>query len=461
MTVLLILVLTGLMDALDTFDVQGGTSSGVSLALGYLLLTAHFVGDLFKRAGLPRLTGYIATGIAVGPGVLGLVNEQMLGSLHLVNGVAVALIAMTAGCELEHHSMKPLLRSIGSISLYGVIGTTLLLALAVYVVRSWLPFMHGASVLAAALISTVLGVVMVAQSPAVVVALRDEMAADGPVSRTVLGVVVLADLLVILMFAVVSSIAKAVLGGGVDAVQTVRGLAWELFGSLSLGVAIGYLLALYLRKVKASAALFVLLIAFVIAEVGDRLSLDPLLVALAAGIFVRNATSAGDELYRHIQAPALPVYILFFAVAGANVHLDALTTVGAPALLFVLVRAAGLLSGSALGARLANAPSVVQRYAGFGLLPQAGLALALSLLFAETFPEFGVEARALTLSVVAINELMAPVFYRMALIRSGEANQAAAERSTGSMAPSKPLLPDSADLNAGASPPPQQRPTSD
>jgi NhaP-type Na+/H+ or K+/H+ antiporter len=89
---------------------------------------------------------------------------------------------------------------------------------------------------------------MVAQSPAVVVALRDEMAADGPVSRTV-GVVVLADLLVILMFAVVSSIANAVLGGGVDAVQTVRGLAWELFGSLSLGVAIGYLLALYLRKV--------------------------------------------------------------------------------------------------------------------------------------------------------------------------------------------------------------------
>jgi hypothetical protein len=96
-----------------------------------------------------------------------------------------------------------------------------------------------------------------------------------------------------------------------------------------------------------------------------------------------------------------------------------------PALIFVGARALGLLVGSRLGSSFAGAAPSVQRYAGFGLLPQAGLALALSMLFAKTFPEFGAEAGALTLGVVAINELVAPAIYRMALVRSGEAGQRA------------------------------------
>jgi Kef-type K+ transport system membrane component KefB len=423
MPIFLVLVLTGLMRALATFNTEEQSSAGVSLTLGYLLLTAYFIGGLFKRVGLPKLTGYIATGIVVGPGVLGLVGGPMLESTRIVNGVAVALIALTAGSELEYRAMRPLFRSIREITLYGVLGTALLLAAAVYFARGLLPFMQRLSQLEAVAMALVLGVVMVAQSPAVVVALRDEVEAEGPLASTVLGVVVIADLVVILLFALTSSLAKALLGGGLDMLDTARTLAWELLGSLVAGAVIGYLLGLYLRKVQGGAALFVFLIAFIIAEVGQRLHFDPLLVALAAGMFVRNLTSVGDELHRHIEAPALPVYILFFAGAGANLHLDVLWVVGAPAVLFVLVRAGGLLAGSALGTRFAQAPPVVRRYAGFGLLPQAGLALALSMLFAKTFPEFGAEAAALTLGVVAINELIAPALYRYALVRSGEAGR--------------------------------------
>jgi hypothetical protein len=120
------------------------------------------------------------------------------------------------------------------------------------------------------------------------------------------------------------------------------------------------------------------------------------------------------------------VYVLFFAVTGANLHLDILLVVGAPAAFLVLVRGFGLWAGTHVGARLAGAPPAVGRYAGFGLLPQAGLALALALLFAKTFPEFGEGAAALTLGVVALNELVAPVLYRSALVRSGEAGRLAA-----------------------------------
>lgn len=422
MSLILVLVLGGLMHAARSFSVgDAPTSAGTALSFGYLLLTAFFVGGLFKRCRLPRLTGYIITGIVVGPGCLGLVSEVAVENLTLVTGVAVALIALTAGTELELGSMRPLLRSIAWVTLIAIGGTTLLLGVAVFLARDLLPFMAGMSLSQCVAVSVVLGVVMVAQSPAVVVAIRNEMAADGPVARTVLGIVVIADLVVILFFALVSSIAKSMFGEAPSVQSTVGMLAWEIVGSLVAGVLIGLILSIYLRKIRGGAPLFVVTVCFVVAEVGRRLHFDPLLVALAAGIFIRNATSAGSQLHREIEASALPVYVVFFAVAGATIHLDVLAVVGVPAALFVVVRAAGFLVGARIGARLAGAPDVVRRHLGFGLLPQAGLALALAMLFAKTFPEFGAQAGALTLGVVAINEIVAPALYRFALVRSGEA----------------------------------------
>lgn len=426
MNLILILILGGLMQAVRSFTIAGSAENGgTSLAFGYLLLTAYFAGNLFKQVGLPRLTGYIATGIAVGPAGLGLLTEAMVDSLTLVNGMAVAMIALTAGNELELRAMKPLLRAIAWITAIAVLGTTVLLAAAAFLARGQLPFLADMGTAQAVAVAAVLGVVMVAQSPAVVVALREETRSDGPVTRTVLGVVVIADLVVILLFAVVSSVCKAVLGGSADVLGTLGALAWELPGSLIVGAVLGIVLWIYLRRIGTGASLFLLLMMFVIAEVGQRLHFDALLVALAAGMLIRNATKVADGLHRHIEACSPPVYILFFAVAGATIHLDALALVGLPAAIFVLVRAAGFLVGAPLGAKLAGAPDSVRRYAGFGLLPQAGLALALAQIFRKTFPEFGEHAGALTLAVVAINELVAPVLFRAALVRSGEAGRRA------------------------------------
>lgn len=423
MNLFFIVVLGLLMHATRSFSSGAFAtgSAGISLALGYVLLSAFFAGRIFKGMHLPKLTGYLATGILVGPALLGFVSEPMIERLAIVNGMAIALIALTAGSELDIATMRPIAKTVGWVSLVGVVGTAAVLTVTVFLCRSWLPFMDGMTFAEGAAVSLVLGVVMTAQSPAVTIALRDETEADGPIVKTVLGVVILADLVVILLFAIASSVAKGMLGGTADVRSTVMSLAWELPGSLLVGAAIGGVVAMYLRFVQESRELFVITAAFVIAEVGTRVHLDPLLIALSAGMLVRNATPHGDALHKSIETSSLPVYVVFFAVAGASIHLDVLSVVGIPALLFVTVRACGLLGGSRLGARIAGAPPSVQRWAGFGLLPQAGLALALSLLFARTFPEFGAEAGALTLGVVAINELVAPIVYRYALVRSGEA----------------------------------------
>lgn len=427
MQLLLIVALCGLMHAAQSFTTAGGgggSAGRITLALGFVLLTAYFLGGVLKRLRLPRLTGYLAAGMLAGPHALGWIGEGTLEELRVFNGIAVSLIALTAGSELDLKSIRPLARMIAWTTLLAVGGTTLLIGVAVFVGQSWLQLDLGQGLLERGSLALLLGITLVAQSPAVVVALHKETSAAGPMSSVVLGVVVLADLLVIFLFTVVSALATALHGGGADAWSVSRSLGWELLGSALVGMLLGGLLSLYLRQVKTGLELFVLALMFVIAEVGQRVHLDPLVIALTVGLFVRNVSKGGDRLHHAIEGGSLPIYVAFFAVAGAGIHLDVLAVVGLPAAALVAVRGFGLWSGTRMAARMAGAPDVVRRFAGFGLLPQAGLALALALLFERHFPELGPQAAGLILSVVAINEILAPVLYRIALLRSGEAGKA-------------------------------------
>ena len=226
------LILGGLMDAARSFAPErtlGSGAAGTALACGYLLLSAFFVGSLFKSIRLPRLTGYLFTGIVVGPRVLDLVTQPMVTNLQIFNGIATALIALTAGVELDLRAMRPLFRTIGWLSGVAVCGTIGLLTAAVYFARHFLPFMSGLTPLQTFAVCLVLGITTVAQSPAVVVALQAEMESDGPLTRTVLGVVVMSDLLVIILFAIISSIAKTFFGSKADALHTavvLHGRSW-------------------------------------------------------------------------------------------------------------------------------------------------------------------------------------------------------------------------------------------
>ncbi|MEZ5364095.1 MAG: cation:proton antiporter [Bryobacterales bacterium] len=397
---------------------------------------------MFRDLGLPRLTGYLVTGMLAGPYVLDLVSEDMVVRLRLFNGIAISLIALTAGAEIELRAIRPLLRPIAWISLLAVPGAMLALGLTAWLARDWLPFFAGLDPLQACGVAAMLGVAMAAQSPAVVVALRDELAAEGPVTRTVLGVVVLSDLLVILLFAVASSFARSQLAASDASIPlSEASLSWEIFGSLGVGAVMGLLIALYLRLIQAPAALTVVVLGFLVAEVGERVHLDPLLIALAAGMLVRNATHYGERLLTDIQSAAGTVYVIFFAVAGATVHLDVLPLLAAPIALFATVRIAALLGGSALAARIADAPAAVRRFAGFGLLPQAGLALAMALLVARAFPGIGAQASALIFGLVAVNELASPVAFRVALARSGEAGRQKRPAMHASSSGAVPALP--------------------
>ncbi len=428
MRFLILLAVVGLMTAARSFEVVGDQiGSGTALTVGFLLITAYMTGWIAKQLGMPKLTGYLIAGLCAGDSVLALIPHATLGDLKIFTGVAVSLIALTAGTELEMKTMRPLLRTIGWLTLLACFGTMVALAVTAFLLRDLLPFMEGLDTTAAVAMSAVLGIVLAAHSPAVVVALRTEMNADGPLCRTVLGSVVMGDLVVIVLFAAVGALAAPLLGSESDQRALVH-LVWHIGGSLVAGTCVAGVMYLFLRFVAQSTALFVVALAFVVAEVAVRIGFDPLLVALSAGMLVRNLTSYGDALHEAIEGSSLPVYLVFFAAAGASIHIDVLGIVGVPVVILAVVRTVARLGLARAATSISNAPPAVRKFVGFGLLPQAGLALALGLLMTKTFPAVGEGAGTLVLGVVALNEVIMPILYRQALLRSGEVGRTAADQ---------------------------------
>lgn len=421
LALLSLLLLAGLMYTAQGYAAEVGETSTL-IAFGYLMLSAYFGGEVCARWKLPKLTGYILVGVAAGPSALGLVDHDAVGELRFLGEVATALIALAGGAELELRVLRSLLRTITSIIFWAILGTVVVLTGTLLALRPLLPFLEAMPTLAAVAVASVLATVLAAQSPAVVMALIGETRATGPLTRIVLPVVILADLIVVVLFAILSSVASTVAGAGADLLEVPLEVSWELGGSIAVGLIVGRTIALFLRHVSSGVGLFTLLVCLVISQVAAPLHLDALVVMLAAGMLVQNA--APEEVHKlldNFEAASLPVYLVFFAMAGAKVELAALATLAIPVSVVTVVRALSFWLGVRIAARRSDAPAVVGRFAWLGLLPQAGLALALAELLRGAFPSFGDQAFTLVLGVVGANQIIGPVLFRFALSWSGEA----------------------------------------
>lgn len=418
---LLLLAVVGLMQAASTFT-SSMTTGGTELAFGFLLLAAYFSGKLVNRLGLPRLTGYLIAGVLAGPAVLDLVTTHMAGSLKVVNSVASCILGLTAGAELNLKKVCPLVPTLRGLMIFAIFGGMLILAGVLFAIRPLIPLFDELSLVQSVAVCGLLAVALIPQSPAVVMAVLSEMKADGALSRTMLASVVVADLFVIVLYAIASAIAGVFVGGGVDVTETIGHVAWELLGSMAFGALIGVLIGAFVRTVKEGGSMFVLMVCVVVAEVGTRVHLDPLVVMLAAGIWLENFSRAKThDLLVKFESAQLPVFLVWFALAGMKLDLIALWATIIPVLVIAATRAIAFFLGARIAATRSSAPDAVKTYGWVGLVPQAGLSLAFVVVIQNTFPTFGPAAAVIMLSVLGVNQLLSPLLLRRALLKSGEA----------------------------------------
>lgn len=413
----LLLSLLGAIRAVQHFRPDTGTP--VALAAGALILLGLFGGSIAKSLGLPRLTGYLLTGIAVGPHALAFIPEKGVVGLELVKGLAVSLIALTAGSELS----LGLLRRVGKKVLGLCAGISLAVFLAVtaatLALKSLLPFMAGLSLGQSAAVAALLATVVVSFSPTVTIAIIQETRASGRFTEFLMAMVVIGDLLVLVGVALSAALTRASLGGSFDLGGLAGGIGWELFGSILAGAGIGLVTLLYLARVAKEAPLFIAGVCFASAEMGTHLHLSPLLLSLSAGAVIANLHQGHAERLNHaVQRAGLPVFALFFAAAGAGLHLDALRTLG-PVAVGLCVLRGGVIY---LASRKLTPPDEPQvgRYLWMGLISQAGVTFGLAALVRKTFPAFGPGLEVLIVAMVTLHELAGPVLTRLALKRAGE-----------------------------------------
>ena len=412
--------------------------------LSILLLVGYVGSFLARKVRLPEVTGYIAAGIVVKQVLLGFrflserKFEVLFGrDLVPINHLALGLIAFAVCGSLRIDQLRRLSRGILSITVVQALATFVIVSSAVLLAVSATGLLAPEAKLATAgvALALVLGGIATATAPAATVAVVRELRTKGPFTTTLLATVALDDAIALLIFAFGLTIGESLLAG-----HQIGGAGWlhglvvgpavEIAGSLAAGALIGLVHHLVARRLRREMEMLTLSLGVITFTSGLSMliGLSPLLTIMAAGFVLINCSRRNQRVFGAIERFEGPIFVVFFTLAGTQIHLENLLTCGIIGSVFIASRFGGKVAGAFAGAVLAKAGVAVRRYLGFALIPQAGVAIGL-MLVAQQSPEFSPYRRIIVdivLASVALNELVGPPLAAYALRRAGEAQVAEA-----------------------------------
>lgn len=399
-------------------------------------LASRQIGQYFTKAKLPLISGFLFTGIIAGPFILGLITEEAVKTLHFIDQMALAFIAFAAGSELYLKNLRSRLKSIEWVTTGLVAATFTLSSLTVFVLADFISFMQAMPVSGRIAVSILAGTIMVARSPSSAIAIVNELRAKGPFTQTVLGVIVIMDVVVIMLFAVNASIADSLLTSLRFDISIIILVAAELLISLAIGYALGKILKFVLSwHINSIVKTGIILLAgygvFLLSEEIRSISqtqlpfeilLEPLLICMIGSFLVTNYSKHRHQFRKILYDIGPAVYILFFTLTGASLALDILSVTWPIALALFFVRIVGIFIGSSIGGMLSGDPAKHNRISWMTYLTQAGIGLGLAKQVASEFPEWGPDFATVIISVIVLNQIIGPVFFKWAINMAGEAH---------------------------------------
>jgi len=400
---------------------------GTIAAVGFLLLAGTLMSELVETIRVPHLTGYLLAGIIAGPYVLKLIDHQSVANLGRANALALALIALEGGAELKLDIVRRSLRSL----LWATLLQSTLVVIGVsavfFLLRPMIPFLAPLPSMAVLGVALVWGVLSVTRSPSAALGILSQTRATGPVATFTLTFVMTSDVVVVVLVAACLTVVQPMIDpAGSISMREFQALGRELLGSVALGTTLGLVLAAYMRLVNRQLIVVFLALGFGLSEVMRFLHYDALLAFMVAGFVVQNLSRQGEKFIHAIRRTGSVIYVIFFATAGADLDIPLLRALGPVAVALATTRAIITWGTGRLASHLANDPPSVRKWGWSGLISQAGLALGIGASIAQRFPAFGDSFRALVIATVALNEMIGPILFKLALDRSGETSAAPA-----------------------------------
>lgn len=385
-------------------------------SVGLILLLALLAGNLVKFIRIPEVTGYILAGIALGPSVLGWVSYENLAALEVLSEVALGLILFVVGSVFEFSRFRIVGKQILKLTLI----ESLLAA-----------FLVGVSMIAIGQpwqVALLLGTIAIATAPASTLMVLRECNSSGPLTNTLLGIIAVNNIFCLVGYTLAAALIEVAssFNSSRDFVEIAYTflfpLVWQIIGSVALGYLVGLLLAAWSTHVTEHGEVQILLAGCVLLCVGAALVLDlsTLVASLAVGATMVNLSKRSQNMFDTLTRTDPPFYAIFFVIAGAGLDVTLVQSIGLMGVLYVFSRGIGKFFGARWGSRWLGLEHSVQRFLGFGLMSQAGLAVGLVLAIDRRFVEFSPIVSTVVLAAVVVHEMIGPISTRFAVVQSGE-----------------------------------------
>lgn len=395
------------------------------ISLGFILIAAYSFGELTYYLGLPRISGYLIAGIIFGPyssvifgtEILSIFTDTSVNDLRLLNGLAVGLIAISAGGEIVLKEFLAEKKIISLIVLFKLILVPAVLTGIILFTAPYIPIFNNVPYNVILITALFTGVLMLATSPAATIAVMNETGDRSKLSQLVLSIAVVKDIILVILISLLIAFSKSILGGaGFNSIVLLDGLK-EIALSIVAGSAAAYLIILYLKYVKEELLIFILASILIISEVSKLLHLDVLLVFITIGIVVRNFSKYTDDLIEPIKKLSLPVYVIFFTIAGAGLNLNALVLTFQLTILIFVVRLILLYSSTKIAAKLASEIPLLQNNLWLGFVSQSAMALGFMIYFTSNINQVQELITPIIVSIVGLNLLIGPALFKIAIKR--------------------------------------------
>lgn len=404
-----------------------GTHTPYFIIIAIMLIAGFYAGKLIKNIKLPSIIGFMLIGVLIGGSALNIISESIQEHFSFITNIALALVAVTIGFELDLKALKRQGAAMISVILFESFFAFIAVTVLIYFLTQDLA------------LALIFGSIAPASAPAGTVAIIQEYKAKGPLTKALYTVVGFDDGLGVIIFGFAAAIARSILMNEAGSEETDMMLSLlkplkEVGLSVAIGAAAGALFCFLARQLKRTGDMFILLIAIVFLSLGvsETLHLSLILTNMTFGLLIANTQEhsfverLGEELTRLMPM----LFILFFVLAGANLHIAALPSLGLVGLLYATGRSAGLISGAWVGAVVGKASKTIQNNLGLGILSQAGVAIGLSLIVKHEFAEIsshGAEIGSIVITTITatsiVFELIGPVLTKAALSRAGEINE--------------------------------------
>lgn len=389
-------------------------SVDIILKISIVLAVGFLGGKLAGLLKLPSVSGYLVIGLLLGPSFFNFVSATDSKSLEIISELALAFIAFSIGSEFVVKDMAKYGKSIFIIALAEVIG-------AIALVFSLMYFIFNMDFA----FSIVIASMSAATAPAATLMVIRQYRAYGPLTKTILPVVALDDAIGIMAFGIALSLAKISTSGTKASFSSILlDPLVEIIGSLLLGLVIGVVLAIVLKKLKAHDDFQVTSLIAISLGLGasNMLGLSSLLCNMMIGATLVNLVQKPDRVFKSVNNFVAAFYVLFFTLAGASLDLGILKSIGLIGITYVIARGLGKYLGAYMGCKSVKSEKAVTKYLGLALFPQGGVSIGLSVLVRQHLPQYATAITTIIMFSVLIYETTGPIFSKIAIQKAGEVN---------------------------------------